>query len=283
FVLIGTMNPDEGELRPQSLDRFGRTVEVAAPRDAYERTEVVKRRLAFDRDPEAFIESYAADEAELTSRIQSAQKLIEQFELSEWALGKIAQVCAAFDVDGMRADIVTARAAAARAAWNGRLEVMREDIRAAARLALPHRRRRNPFDAPGIDEDLLDQILNDDEPDPPDETPSGTDSPDDGDTQSDDGQDASDPGDSSPGDSEPGDQRQDDAGQAGHASAPDSTRDAESGDGETEAGSPQKPSEQHAGSQETGSTDTSVVQSLDPYRARVFTVRGTGMGDAGRR
>src|SRR5699024_145096 len=120
----------------------------------------------------------------------------------------------AFDVDGMRADIVTARAAAAHAAWNGRLEVMREDIRAAARLALPHRRRRNPFDAPGIDEDLLDQILNDDEPDPPDETPSGTDSPDDGDTQSDDGQDASDPGDSSPGDSEPGDQRQDDAGQA---------------------------------------------------------------------
>src|SRR5699024_5360792 len=161
----------------------------------------------------------------------------------------------------------------AHAAWNGRLEVMREDIRAAARLALPHRRRRNPFDAPGIDEDLLDQILNDDEPDPPDETPSGTDSPDDGDTQSDDGQDAS----------EPGDQRQDDDGQAGHASAPDSTRDAESGDGETEAGSPQKPSEQQAGSQETGSTDTSVVQSLDPYRARVFTVRGTGMGDAGRR
>lgn len=280
FVLIGTMNPEEGELRPQLLDRFGLTVEVAAPRDSYERTEVVKRRLAFDRDPQAFIESYAADEAELTSRIQSAQKLIEQFELSEWALGKIAQVCAAFDVDGMRADIVTARAAAAHAAWNGRLEVMREDIRAAARLALPHRRRRNPFDAPGIDEDLLDQILNDDEPDPPDETPSGTDSPDDGDSQSDDGQDASDPGDSSPSDSEPGDQRQDDAAQAG---APDSTRDAESGDGETESGSPQKPSEQQASSQETGSTDTSVVQSLDPYRARVFTVRGTGMGDAGRR
>src|SRR5699024_3720873 len=162
---------------------------------------------------------------------------------------------------------------AAHAAWNGRLEVMREDIRAAARLALPHRRRRNPFDAPGIDEDLLDQILNDDEPDPPVETPSGTDSP--ADAQSDDGQDASDPGDRSPGEREPGDQQQYGAGQA---SAPDSTRDAESGDGETEAGSPQKPSEQQAGSHETGSTDTSVVQSLDPYRARVFTVRGTGMG-----
>lgn len=286
FVLIGTMNPEEGELRPQLLDRFGLTVEVAAPRDAYERTEVVKRRLAFDRDPEAFIESYAGDEAELTSRIQSAQKLIEQLELSEWALGKIAQVCAAFDVDGMRADIVTARAAAAHAAWNGRLDVTRDDIRAAARLALPHRRRRNPFDAPGIDEDLLDRILDDDDPDPPDEPPAETDSPDESGPQS-----------NNQADDAPSNESQDGA----HNNAPENTHGAEPDDstidGETDGDSgdapqhesgqhesgPQQSEQQPSGSHDTGNTDTSVVQSLDPYRARVFTVRGTGMGDAGRR
>ncbi len=166
FVLVGTMNPEEGELRPQLLDRFGLTVEVAAPRDPSTRVEVVRRRLAYEVDPDAFAATYAEDEATLTDRIQSAQKLVDQVDLSDWALLKIAEVCAAFEVDGMRADIVTARAAAAHAAWNGRTSVLREDIRAAARLALPHRRRRNPFDAPGIDEDLLDQILGDDEPPP---------------------------------------------------------------------------------------------------------------------
>ncbi|MCW2830541.1 MAG: magnesium chelatase, partial [Aeromicrobium sp.] len=167
FVLVGTMNPEEGELRPQLLDRFGLTVEVAAPRDPAMRVEVVRRRLAFETDSAAFTARFADDEAVLTDRIQSAQKLVPQVELTDWALLKIAEVCAAFEVDGMRADIVTARAAAAHAAWHGRSTVVREDIRAAARLALPHRRRRNPFDAPGIDEDLLDRILGDEEPEPP--------------------------------------------------------------------------------------------------------------------
>ncbi|TGN33288.1 ATP-binding protein, partial [Aeromicrobium chenweiae] len=167
FVLVGTMNPEEGELRPQLLDRFGLTVEVAAPRDPATRVEVVRRRIAYETDPAAFAARFADDEADLTARIQAAQELITKVDLSDWAMLKIAEVCAAFEVDGMRADIVTARAAAAHAAWNGRVEVGREDVRAAARLALPHRRRRNPFDAPGIDEDLLDQILGDDEPEPP--------------------------------------------------------------------------------------------------------------------
>ncbi|MET0468623.1 MAG: AAA family ATPase, partial [Aeromicrobium sp.] len=180
FVLVGTMNPEEGELRPQLLDRFGLTVEVAAPRDPATRVEVVRRRLAYETDPDAFASRFADDEAALTGRIQAAQKLVEQVDLSDWALLKIAEVCAAFEVDGMRADIVTARAASAHAAWNGRTVVTREDIRAAARLALPHRRRRNPFDAPGIDEDLLDQVLGDDEPEPdpepdPTEPPPGND------------------------------------------------------------------------------------------------------------
>ena len=165
LILIGTMNPEEGELRPQLLDRFGLTVEIAAPRDPELRAEVVRRRMAFDRDPESFIATYAASELELRARILRARTLLPSVRLGDRQLATIARVCGAFEVDGMRADIVTARAAAAHAAWHGRSEITKPDIRAAARLALPHRRRRNPFDAPGLDEDLLDQLL-DDEPDP---------------------------------------------------------------------------------------------------------------------
>ena len=171
FVLIGTMNPEEGELRPQLLDRFGLTVEVAAPRDPALRVEVVRRRLAFDRDPESFAAAYAGEQADLSGRIAAARDRIDDVEVSDAALLKVAEVCAAFEVDGLRADIVTTRTAVAHAAWAGRDRITRADIRVAALLALPHRRRRNPFDAPGLDEDLLDRILGDDElPDPPEPT-----------------------------------------------------------------------------------------------------------------
>lgn len=166
FVLVGTMNPEEGELRPQLLDRFGLTVEIAAPRDPRLRAEVVRRRLAFDADPSGFVEAYADAERALTDRIAAARKLLPEVELTDAVLTKVAEVCAAFEVDGMRADIVITRTAVAHAAWNGRTTVTRADIRQAALLALPHRRRRNPFDAPGLDEDLLDAILGDEEPEP---------------------------------------------------------------------------------------------------------------------
>ncbi|OIJ25149.1 VWA domain-containing protein [Nocardioides luteus] len=181
FVLIGTMNPEEGELRPQLLDRFGLTVEVAAPRDPSLRAEVVRRRMAFDLDAPAFVERYVAAERDLTARISAARALVGKVRLTAPGLLKIAEVCAAFEVDGLRADIVTARTAVAHAAWAGRSEVTRADIRRAALLALPHRRRRNPFDAPGLDEDLLDRILGDEElpPEPPEGGPSdGSDSED---------------------------------------------------------------------------------------------------------
>ena len=167
FVLVGTMNPEEGELRPQLLDRFGLTVEIAAPRDPQSRVEVVRRRLAYDADPDGFAGRYADSEDALARRVVDAQAALPDVVLGDGALTKIAEICAAFEVDGMRADIVTARAAVAHAAWHGRRYVGLSDIRAAARLALPHRRRRNPFDAPGLDETLLDQILGDEEPDPP--------------------------------------------------------------------------------------------------------------------
>ncbi|HJQ47331.1 MAG TPA: putative cobaltochelatase [Amycolatopsis sp.] len=182
FVLIGTMNPEEGELRPQLLDRFGLTVEVSSSRDPQERAEVIRRRLSYEADPDSFAGRYSDDDAALAREIQAAQELLPSVALSDDALRQIAQVCASFEVDGMRADIVTARTAVAHAAWCGRDKVTGEDIRVAARLSLPHRRRRNPFDAPGIDEEQLDQALQDaeppEDPSPDDDGPgSGSDAP----------------------------------------------------------------------------------------------------------
>ena len=117
FLLVGTMNPEEGELRPQLLDRFGLTVEVAAPRDPAERAEVVRRRFAYDADPAGFAGAWAADEAALAARIADARARLPHVVLSDAALRQVTAVCAAFDVDGLRADLVTARAAIAHAAW----------------------------------------------------------------------------------------------------------------------------------------------------------------------
>lgn len=178
FVLVGTMNPEEGELRPQLLDRFGLAVDVAAPRDPQVRAEIVRRRLAFDADPAGFSARWVDEEADRSRRIAVARGQVSRVVLSDDALVSIAEVCAAFDVDGMRADLVTARTAVAHAAWRGSEEVTSEDIAVAARLALPHRRRRNPFDAPGSSDDLLDELLGnhdtDTDPDPgPDDDPGG--------------------------------------------------------------------------------------------------------------
>ena len=159
FLLVGTMNPEEGELRPQLLDRFGLTVQVTASQDPAERAEVVRRRLAFEADPAAFARRFAADTAALAGQVAAAQARLPRVDLPDAALRQICAVCGAFGVDGMRADLVTARTAIALAAWRGRDVVTEEDIRIAARLALPHRRRRDPFDAPGLDEQALDDAL----------------------------------------------------------------------------------------------------------------------------
>src|ERR1700760_2201072 len=167
FLLVGTMNPEEGELRPQLLDRFGLTVEVAASRDPDERAEVVRRRLAFEADPASFAARFDADSGALAEAVAAARERLPHVILPDAALRQICAVCGRFGVDGMRADLVTARAAIALAAWHGRAEVTEDDIRQAARLALPPRRRRAPFDAPGLDEQELDDALNEPPPDPP--------------------------------------------------------------------------------------------------------------------
>ncbi|TDC40337.1 putative cobaltochelatase [Micromonospora sp. KC213] len=172
FLLVGTMNPEEGELRPQLLDRFGLTVEVTASRDPAVRVEVVRRRLAADADPAGFAVRWAEADAEVARRVAAARRRLDRVVLPDAALRQIAEVCAAFDVDGMRADIVTARAAVAHAAWQGRERVTAEDVRVAARLALPHRRRRDPFDSPGLDDKRLDEALDrarEEHPDDPDD------------------------------------------------------------------------------------------------------------------
>ncbi|WP_330437649.1 magnesium chelatase subunit D family protein [Micromonospora sp. NBC_00821] len=172
FLLVGTMNPEEGELRPQLLDRFGLTVEVGASRDPEIRVEVVRRRLAADADPVGFAARWADADAEIAGQVAAARRRLPGVRLPDAALRQIAEVCAAFDVDGMRADIVTARTALAHAAWHGRDRVTIDDVRVAARLALPHRRRRDPFDTPGLDEKRLDEALQraqDAHPDDPDD------------------------------------------------------------------------------------------------------------------
>ncbi|MFI9805483.1 putative cobaltochelatase [Streptomyces sp. NPDC052301] len=243
FLLVGTMNPEEGELRPQLLDRFGLTVEVAASREPDQRVEVVRRRLAYDDDPAGFAARWAEEEAAVRQRIVAARQLLPQVRLGDGALRQIAATCAAFEVDGMRADIVMARTATALAAWAGRTDVLAEDVRQAALLALPHRRRRNPFDAPGLDEDTLDETL---------EQFSGEDEGDD------------DPDPDGPGGG--GGRPQPDSGPQGGG---DTSARPEAGEG----GEPQT----------SGSREQSAVRAAEPFRTKVLSVPGIGEGAAGRR
>ncbi len=159
FVLIGTMNPEEGELRPQLLDRFGLAVDVHASREVPVRSEVIRQRLAYEADPVRFSARYAEADRDLAVRIAAARARVPGVALPDAELNRIAALCAAFDVDGMRADLVLARTAVAHAAWRGADSVGEEDIRVAAELALPHRRRRDPFDDPGIDPAQLDEAM----------------------------------------------------------------------------------------------------------------------------
>jgi magnesium chelatase subunit D len=159
FLLVGTMNPEEGELRPQLLDRFGLSVEVSGSGDVSQRVEVVRRRLAYDADPDRFEGRFDVQQRSLAARIEEARARLSTVRLSERSLTLIAGTCARLRVDGMRADIVCARTATALAALHGGVEVSAEDIRTAAMLALGHRRRRGPLEAPGLAPGELDEAM----------------------------------------------------------------------------------------------------------------------------
>jgi magnesium chelatase subunit D len=148
FILVGTMNPEEGELRPQLLDRFGITAEVLTLHDSELRYEVVRRRLAFERNPGGFRRDWEAREREEAERIRQAADGLAEVELDEGMARAIADLCATAGIDGLRGDLVIHKAATALAAYAGRLRVSEEDVREAVTLALSHRRRRRPFEPP---------------------------------------------------------------------------------------------------------------------------------------
>ncbi|MET7846934.1 putative cobaltochelatase [Streptomyces avermitilis] len=262
FLLVGTMNPEEGELRPQLLDRFGLTVEVAASREPDQRVEVVRRRLAYDDDPAGFAERWRDEETAVRQRIVAARKLLPSVRLGDGALRQIAATCAAFEVDGMRADIVMARTATALAAWAGRTDVLAEDVRQAALLALPHRRRRNPFDAPGLDEDKLDETLEEF-----------------GGRNEDEGDDDPDP-DGPGGGGQPPENGPQDGPQDGSQEGPQDGADSSEPGGD-EAARPQAGEPGQPGA--SGAGDQQAVRAGEPFRTKVLSVPGLGEGAAGRR
>ena len=274
FLLVGTMNPEEGELRPQLLDRFGLAVSVSAPRDPNERAEVIRRRLAFEADPAAFTAAWHEADRDLAAQIVAARRRLPHVVLPDAELTRIATVCAAFGVDGMRADIVVARAAVALAAWRGLDAVTEDEVRDAARLALPHRRRRDPFDAPGLDDEQLDRALDDarqqarEQPDktppdetPPDQTPPGQDLPNE-----------------KPPNEKPPDEKPPDETRGGPPPDPTPPDDG----GGPSGGGADRP--QETGSTGQGSGQTSVAASDPTYRARLLAVPDARTtGHSGRR
>ena len=152
FLLVGTMNPEEGELRPQILDRFGLCVEIRGLDDPDQRAEVVSRRLGFEADPTTFGDQWGDECAALTKQITEARELLPRIPLEPNRCVTAAKVALAFGVEGHRADILMIKAAAALAALNGRLAIEDEDLVTAAELVLPHRLKRKPFEEHQIDQ-----------------------------------------------------------------------------------------------------------------------------------
>ncbi|MDO9167493.1 MAG: putative cobaltochelatase [Methylobacter sp.] len=159
FTLIGTMNLEEGDLRPQLLDRFGLMVEVIAPRDKTLRSEVVRRRIAYEANPTAYAAAWMQEQHTLRHQLATAQLLLPKVTLDDTLLDLISHLCCEFEVASLRADIVMHKAARALAALEGRSQVTPGDVRGAAELVLPHRRRRKPFEQPGLDKDQLDELM----------------------------------------------------------------------------------------------------------------------------
>ena len=155
FVLVGSMNPEEGELRPQLLDRFGLCVAAAADADPGARAEAVARRLGFDSEPEAFVAHWEGEESALRDRLARSRPA----SLPPALLRAVATACGAAGAEGLRADVVASRAAAALAGWEGREAATMADVRRVLPMALAHRGRRSPFDDHGVDEGAVEEAL----------------------------------------------------------------------------------------------------------------------------
>ena len=160
FVLVGTMNPEEGDLRPQLLDRFGLVVDVIGERETSKRVEVIKRRLNFEAEPEKFIKKYLAEEEKLKNRIENSKKILKNIKCSDEIYELAAKISIVLNVDGHRADIAVVKTAITIAAFENREEVIKEDMLRAAVLALPHRMRKTPFEDGILDKDQIEKLVN---------------------------------------------------------------------------------------------------------------------------
>ena len=169
FTLVGTMNPEEGDLRPQLLDRFGMVVEVAGEEDVEKRIEVIRRRLAFEADPEGFLCRYAESQKQLSEKIEKARAQLSKVVYTDSVLEAAARISIRLGVDGHRADIAMIKTAVTHAAWMGRGETEKEDLARAAAFVLPHRLRRRPFEEEAADrqelETIIQECLNDEKDD----------------------------------------------------------------------------------------------------------------------
>lgn len=159
FVLIGSMNPEEGSLRPQLLDRFGLVVDVTAEEDMEKRVKIIENRLSYEKNPQAFQRRYAKKQKELREQIINARELLPDVKVGKELLRLSAEICIAYGTDGHRADIGMVKAARAIAAMEGRTKAEREDLARAARYVLPHRMRKNPLNQGEMKEEPLEQIL----------------------------------------------------------------------------------------------------------------------------
>lgn len=159
FVLVGTMNPEEGDLRPQLLDRFALSVEVGGERETSERVEVIRRRMAFEADPEAFLRAYTENEQRLLERITQAREALSHVDIPDRLLEAAADIGIMLEVDGHRADITLIKTAVTLAAWDGRRVVEQADVQEAAMLVMPHRLRRKPFEEVGGGRSRLEQAI----------------------------------------------------------------------------------------------------------------------------
>lgn len=159
FILVGTMNPEEGDLRPQLLDRFALSVDISGIRSPQERVFIMERNLAFEADPEGFREHWIDQEQDLSSKIDKARRLVGQVKYTRRDLLSIAALSASLNVDGHRSDLVILKAARAHAAFEGRTEVTERDIALAAELAFPHRIKRGPFDQADVGFDELQERI----------------------------------------------------------------------------------------------------------------------------
>ncbi len=159
FVLVGTMNPEEGELRPQLLDRFGLSVEISGIPDADARVEIIERRLSFEQDPDGFVNEWETAEEKLSTEIEAARKQLPAVKHTQADLYAIAELTTGLEVDGHRADLIILKSARAHAAFKQRGVISEEDILLSAELALPHRLKRRAFQDVQMRMDQLEKRL----------------------------------------------------------------------------------------------------------------------------